>query len=124
MLGGEGTYWTEYIDSSGIVSRTFPRMSAIAERLWSKNEGFTSVGLRPFDTDDAFPRLNKFRCLMVKRGIAAEPLSVPSSCDEEFDFGYRPAYDNEESGNSGNSIDRGFALINLAIFILFVSKII
>lgn len=67
VLGGEGAWWTEYIDSSGIVSRSYPRLSGIAERLWSDFE-------QTKDVDYAFPRLDQFRCRMVNRDIPAEPI--------------------------------------------------
>jgi len=35
---GEGAYWSEFVDSTGIVPQTFPRLSSIAERLWSRIE--------------------------------------------------------------------------------------
>ena len=89
VLGGEGAWWTEYIDSSGILSRSFPRLSAIAERLWSDYE-------KTKDLEPAYLRINKLRCLMIKRGIPAEPGSVPSSCDCEFDVGYKKPWEYKE----------------------------
>merc|ERR1712226_550491 len=67
VLGGEGAWWTEYIDSSGIVTRTYPRLSAMAERWWSPYEISN-------DIDDAWPRLDQFRCVMVNRRLPAEPI--------------------------------------------------
>ena len=88
VLGGEGCYWTEYVDSSGVVHRTFPRLSAIAERLWSDIDATR-------DKEDAFPRLDKFRCDMISRGINAEPVAVPSACGLEYDLGYVAPWDQD-----------------------------
>ena len=93
VLGGEGAWWTEYIDSTGVVTRTFPRVSAMAERLWSDPK-MTS------DFEDAFPRLDQFRCWMLNRGIPAEPIGVPSSCNKEWDIKYVPVWEKEEENSS------------------------
>ena len=65
MLGGGGAMWGETVDTSDIMQTVWPRMGAIAERLWSPRE-LTS-------TDAAVERYKSFRCLLNRRGIAAAP---------------------------------------------------
>ena len=74
---GEGAYWSEFVDSTGIVVQTFPRLSSIAERLWSRIED-------TWDIDEAWVRLDKFRCVLINRGIPASAFAVPSSCAKEW----------------------------------------
>jgi len=67
ILGGEGCMWGETVDIHDSDSTIWPRMSAIAERLWS-------VRADTQDLKDAEERLTKFRCLMMLRGIGATEL--------------------------------------------------
>jgi len=66
ILGGHGEMWGETVDGSDVQNTVWPRLAAIAERLWSPR----SVS----DTTKALPRLEEFRCLLLKRGIAAAPV--------------------------------------------------
>ncbi|XP_053303923.1 beta-hexosaminidase subunit beta isoform X1 [Spea bombifrons] len=75
VIGGEACLWGEFVDATNLTPRLWPRASAVAERLWSDKQ-VTSVG-------DAYNRLVKHRCRMVRRGIAAEPLYV-GYCDHEL----------------------------------------
>ncbi|KAG8456483.1 hypothetical protein GDO86_002316 [Hymenochirus boettgeri] len=75
VIGGEACLWGEFVDATNLTPRLWPRASAVAERLWSSKD-VTSVG-------DAYDRLIKHRCRMVRRGIAAEPLYV-GYCDHEL----------------------------------------
>ena len=50
ILGGEGTMWSELITPETVDSRIWPRMAAIAERLWSPRE--------VQDVDDMYRRLD------------------------------------------------------------------
>jgi hexosaminidase len=72
ILGGSACMWTEYVDGSGIMPRTWPRASAVAERLWS------DANVK--DTRRALPRIRRMQCLMQKRGLRVEPINGPSFC--------------------------------------------
>ena len=66
LLGGEGCMWGETVDTSDIIQTIWPRLGAIAERLWSDPAQATTA-------DVAEPRYAEFRCLMNRRGFAAAP---------------------------------------------------
>jgi len=65
MLGGGGEMWGETVDESDLQNTVWPRLAAIAERLWSPRT--------LTDTKAAQPRYSAFRCLLNRRGIAAAP---------------------------------------------------
>eukprot|EP00066_Takifugu_rubripes_P003015 XP_003965306.1 PREDICTED: beta-hexosaminidase subunit beta isoform X2 [Takifugu rubripes] len=75
VIGGEACLWGEYVDSTNVTPRLWPRASAVAERLWSSKD------VR--DVNDAYNRLSGHRCRMVERGIPAEPLFT-SYCPREY----------------------------------------
>ncbi|CAH2296835.1 beta-hexosaminidase subunit beta [Pelobates cultripes] len=77
VIGGEACLWGEFVDASNLTPRLWPRASAVAERLWSDKQ--------VTDVQDAYNRLVKHRCRMVRRGIAAEPLYV-GYCKHELNF--------------------------------------
>ncbi|GMI56333.1 hypothetical protein ScalyP_jg9345 [Parmales sp. scaly parma] len=66
LLGGEGCMWGETADTSDIMQTIWPRMGAIAERLWSDPAQATTAEV-------ALPRYSEFRCMMNRRGYAAAP---------------------------------------------------
>ncbi|KAM9352044.1 beta-hexosaminidase subunit alpha [Symphorus nematophorus] len=76
VIGGEVCMWGEYVDATNLTPRLWPRASAAAERLWSDEKQTSSV-------DKAFPRLQDFRCKLLRRGIQAEPLYV-GHCKYEY----------------------------------------
>ncbi|XP_066524504.1 beta-hexosaminidase subunit alpha [Hoplias malabaricus] len=76
VIGGEVCMWGEYVDATNLSPRLWPRASAAAERLWSNEEKTSSV-------DKAFPRLEDFRCTLLRRGIQAEPLYI-GHCKNEY----------------------------------------
>lgn len=96
VMGGKAAMWGEHVDATNLLSRTWPRASCVAERLWSPQ----SVK----DEEAAKPRLHKFRCDMIARGIPAEPISpggsipgvpvqgqnAPGYCPHEYVFNYAP----------------------------------
>jgi hexosaminidase len=81
MIGGEGCMWGETVDGGDLEQTVWPRLGAIAERLWSPSGG---------DIKDAQPRLASFRCLLLERGIPSGTLeghgrstpSGPGSCSQ------------------------------------------
>jgi len=84
ILGGEGCMWGETVDASDIQNTVWPRLAAIAERLWSPQ--YVN------NTQTAEPRIEYFRCLLNQRGIGAAPVnnllareapSGPGSCYDQ-----------------------------------------
>jgi hexosaminidase len=74
IKGAEATAWAELMDDTNIEQKIWPRVSALAEALWSDP-----------DSDDwrsANGRIHNWRNLLVKRGILAEPLQ-PQWCDSQ-----------------------------------------
>ena len=72
VLGGQGEMWGETVDSSDIEQTVWPRLAAIAERLWSPREALVSPAA-------AHARILAFRCLLNRRGVAAAPVDNPNA---------------------------------------------
>ncbi|QCD86877.1 hexosaminidase [Vigna unguiculata] len=70
VIGGEVCMWGETADTSDVQQTIWPRAAAAAERLWSPRD-FTS-GKHAKVT--ALKRLQYFRCLLNRRGVAAAPV--------------------------------------------------
>lgn len=66
VTGGEACMFAEYVDGTNLLSRVWPRASAVAERLWSTRE--------TINVDEAAFRLDQQRCRLLRRGISAEPI--------------------------------------------------
>jgi hypothetical protein len=60
----------EFIDATNLASRAWPRAAAVAERAWS-DKGVTNL-------TDAEMRLHEWRCMLLGRGINAEPIGTCS----------------------------------------------
>ncbi|KAK5964188.1 Hexosaminidase, partial [Trichostrongylus colubriformis] len=82
VLGGEAALWGEYVDGTNLMTRMWPRASAVAERLWSDPEQTKSH-------EASWPRLHEFRCKMMNRGFAVAPPNAPDYCP----FEWNPVYD-------------------------------
>jgi hexosaminidase len=75
LIGGEAAMWGEMVDENNIESVVFPRLCAVAERLWSP----AAVA----DQADALARLTMHRCRLVRRGVRAAPVQ-PGFCTGEY----------------------------------------
>jgi hexosaminidase len=84
VLGGEGEMWGEKVDASDLAQTVWPRLAAVAERLWSPRN--------TTDEQSALHRIESFRCLLNRRGITAAPVTNkaarsapagPGSCYEQ-----------------------------------------
>ncbi|RWS02623.1 beta-hexosaminidase subunit alpha-like protein [Dinothrombium tinctorium] len=85
VVGGEICMWGEFADGNNVISTTWPRSSPVAERLWSSK--------KVNNVEKAMPRLERQRCLMLKRGIRGQPVNGPGFC--------RCDYANEEGATGG-----------------------
>lgn len=72
VMGGEACMWSESVDNSNVLQRIFPRVSAVAEKLWSQQN--------VQDIDEASRRLEEHTCRMKNRGIPAQPPNGPGFC--------------------------------------------
>ena len=61
ILGGEACMWSEYVTAETVDSRIWPRLAAIAERLWSPRE--------TTDTESMYARLEKVSRTLEWTGV-------------------------------------------------------
>ena len=76
VIGGEACMWGEYVDVTNVLSRTFPRASAPAERLWSS--------VKQVDMADMTERMDKHRCGMCARNLPAQSANNRGFCPIEY----------------------------------------
>jgi hexosaminidase len=68
VLGGEGCLWGETVDPSDLESTLWPRLAAVAERLWTG--GAVNITGQPEEETAMEGRLRRFRCLLLHRGFS------------------------------------------------------
>ena len=68
--------WGEWVDRTNLIARSWPRGSAVAEKLWSSAAATA-------DYNPAKARLEEHRCRLLGRGYDAEPL-WPSYCQADI----------------------------------------
>ncbi|XP_070537619.1 beta-hexosaminidase subunit alpha-like [Ptychodera flava] len=109
VIGGEACLWAEYVDASNLLSRLWPRGSAVAERLWS-DQNVT-------DIDTATVRLDQQRCRMIRRGIPSQPI-YPGYCGK---------YEVPSRGTTGGAVHAGSMsaglVTSVVLYWLYISTI-
>jgi len=77
VIGGGAALWGEFVDSTNVIPRLWPRASAPAERLWSQ----ASMN----NTSEAAPRMEEHRCRLLQRGFPVQPSNGPGYCLVSWD---------------------------------------
>lgn len=73
IRGGEACLWGEHINSSNLFTRAYPRLSGVAERLWSQKD--------VTDNESATYRLTGMRCRLTALGYHITDLN-DHACDD------------------------------------------
>lgn len=74
VLGGTASMWSFETDGNGVQSKVWPKVSAMAERLWSDPAEPSN-----FEVDTTQKRLNVQRLRMARRGFRVDP-TQPEFC--------------------------------------------
>lgn len=77
LLGGEIAIWTERIDHTRLLCRTFPRALAIAWRYWSHPGSFTPSKATCTGYDGVFSGLRRMQQRMDLYNLGGEPVTKP-----------------------------------------------
>jgi hypothetical protein len=110
VMGGHAAIWGEACDATNILPRVWPRLAAVAEKLWSPQDLTQGVGNGTISGgwEDLGTRMHTHRCRLLRRGIAASPVgtlgdsAIPDNrqigpgsytyCPEDNRFAYAPPY--------------------------------
>ncbi|XP_022826941.1 beta-hexosaminidase subunit beta-like [Spodoptera litura] len=76
ILGGEACMWGEVVDDRNLISRVWPRSSAVAEKLWSAESPRYNNSI----TKELNCRMEEHTCRMNRRGVHAQPPNGPGFC--------------------------------------------
>ena len=89
FLGAEAAQWGEFTDEFNIDQKTWFRLPAIHERMWTTNESLLARGVNitgtggkvtaDYHNRDIVSRLIKHRCRLLQRGVQAMSYSSPAS---------------------------------------------
>ncbi|KAJ8720344.1 hypothetical protein PYW07_012387 [Mythimna separata] len=78
ILGGEACMWGESVDDRNLISRVWPRSSAVAEKLWSPEQ--PRFYFYRHIVNEVNRRLEEHACRMNRRGVHAQPPNGPGFC--------------------------------------------
>ncbi|XP_037049918.1 probable beta-hexosaminidase fdl isoform X1 [Bradysia coprophila] len=81
VLGGEACMWTEQVDENTLDTRLWPRVGALAERLWTDPPDFHDYEVVP---KEVFNRMAIYRNQLIELGLRAEPI-FPKYCAQNPD---------------------------------------
>ena len=92
FLGAEACQWGEATDEFNLEQKTWWRLPALAERLWTSNAALQARGV-PFangssvagyHTRDVVARLVKHRCRLLQRGVQAQAYATGYSARSKW----------------------------------------